>query len=226
MSHIKREILIVLAITFGMSGVRSLLKLIDALLKPEALNEQHTTLYGGDGGWLNFSLQVCWILTLIAWGMLALHLLDIYPAVGSKDLVPGVGLAALIGIPGLVFYFAALHLGLSSEVVPSALEAWWSVPVLIALAFANGFAEESVVVLWLMTRLRQLGWSPWAVLLAQAVLRGSYHLYQGPSAGVGNLVMGLVFGGYFLKTDRVWPLVIAHALIDVVAFVGYQTLLR
>ncbi|AZA10503.1 CPBP family intramembrane glutamic endopeptidase [Corynebacterium gerontici] len=225
MSRTKREILIVLAITFGMSGVRSILKLIDTLLQPEALNQQQTTLYSGDGGWLNFGLQVCWVLTLIAWGMLALHLLDIYPAVGRKDVLPGIGLAALIGIPGLVFYLVALHFGLSSEVVPSALQAWWSVPVLIALAFANGFAEESVVVLWFITRLRELGCSAWVAMTAQAVLRGSYHLYQGPSAGLGNLVMGLVFGAYFYKTGRVWPLIIAHTLIDVVAFVGYQTLL-
>ena len=32
--------------------------------------------------------------------------------------------------------------------------------------------------------------------------------------------MGLVFGTYFERTGRVWPLVIAHAVIDCVAFVG------
>ncbi|SKF64355.1 CAAX amino terminal protease [Mycobacteroides abscessus subsp. abscessus] len=33
--------------------------------------------------------------------------------------------------------------------------------------------------------------------------------------------MGVAFGLFFVKTRRVWPLVIAHGLIDVVAFVGY-----
>ena len=37
--RIRVEILIVLAVTFGLSGVRSLLRLVDALLAEPALNE-------------------------------------------------------------------------------------------------------------------------------------------------------------------------------------------
>ena len=33
--------------------------------------------------------------------------------------------------------------------------------------------------------------------------------------------MGLVFGAWYLRTRRTMPLVIAHTLLDVVAFVGY-----
>ena len=36
--------------------------------------------------------------------------------------------------------------------------------------------------------------------------------------------MGLVFVWFFYRTGRVWPLIIAHGLIDTVAFVGYQML--
>ena len=57
-------------------------------------------------------------------------------------------------------------------------------------------------------------------MAASALLRGLYHVYQGPSAGMGNAIMGLIFGSYFERTGRVWPLVIAHAVIDCVAFVG------
>ena len=53
-------------------------------------------------------------------------------------------------------------------------------------------------------------------------LRGSYHLYQGFGAFIGNVVMGLVFGEWFRRRGRVMPLVIAHTLLDIVAFVGYQ----
>ena len=55
-----------------------------------------------------------------------------------------------------------------------------------------------------------------------SVLRGSYHLYQGASAGFGNIVMGVVFGYFYHRTSKVWPLILAHFLIDAVAFVGYQ----
>mgnify|MGYP003488981035 FL=1 len=37
----------------------------------------------------------------------------------------------------------------------------------------------------------------------------------------GNFVMGVVFGWCYQRWGRVMPLVIAHTLLDVVAFVGY-----
>jgi membrane protease YdiL (CAAX protease family) len=36
--------------------------------------------------------------------------------------------------------------------------------------------------------------------------------------------MGLVFGYAWQRTGRLWPLVIAHGVIDTVAFVGYLLL--
>ena len=98
------------------------------------------------------------------------------------------------------------------------------IPTSLLWSFANGFGEEVVVVMYLVTRLRQLGWKPWQFIAASAALRGSYHLYQGVSAGFGNIVMGVVFAWYFHKTGRVWPLIIAHFLIDAVAFVAYPLL--
>ncbi len=53
------------------------------------------------------------------------------------------------------------------------------------------------------------------------MLRGVYHLYQGYGAGLGNIVMGLVFGYAWMRTRRLWPLIIAHGVIDAVAYVGY-----
>ncbi|OBA85470.1 hypothetical protein A5662_04295 [Mycobacteriaceae bacterium 1482268.1] len=43
-------------------------------------------------------------------------------------------------------------------------------------------------------------------------------------AGLGNAAMGLVFGYTWRRTGRLWPLVIAHGVIDTVAFVGYLLL--
>jgi membrane protease YdiL (CAAX protease family) len=80
------------------------------------------------------------------------------------------------------------------------------------------------VVGYLMTRLRQLGLSTVTIVACSAVLRGSYHLYQGFGAFVGNAVMGVVFALFFLRTKRVMPLIVAHTLLDVAAFVGYTLL--
>ena len=93
--------------------------------------------------------------------------------------------------------------------------------MLLLDAFQDGVAEEIVVLAYLLTRLRQLGWSDSRALGASAVLRGSYHLYQGLGGFFGNFVMGLIFGWWFQRTRRVAPLVIAHFLLDAASFVGY-----
>jgi hypothetical protein len=36
--------------------------------------------------------------------------------------------------------------------------------------------------------------------------------------------MGVIFALFFLRTRRVMPLVVAHTLLDIVAFVGYALL--
>jgi membrane protease YdiL (CAAX protease family) len=96
--------------------------------------------------------------------------------------------------------------------------------MLVLTAFADGWAEEIIVVGYLLTRLGQLGVGPRAALVWSSLLRGAYHLYQGFGAGLGNIAMGLVFGYAWQRTKRLWPLVIAHGLIDTVAFVGYALL--
>jgi membrane protease YdiL (CAAX protease family) len=93
--------------------------------------------------------------------------------------------------------------------------------VLILAAIQNALLEEVVVIGYLTTRLRQFGWGAWPTIVTAAALRGSYHLYQGVGQGLGNFVMGLVFGYWFTRTKRVLPLVIAHTILDVFAFVGY-----
>ncbi len=224
------EVVLILAVTFGTSGIRAALRLVDSLLTAP-LNEQSTTLIDATSTttWLDLALQATSAITLVGWGGLAWYLLGVswcWPS--FKDLARGAGFAALIGLPGLALYVTGVHLGLSKVVVP-ATEAV-QLPTSLLWAFANGFGEEVVVVMYLLIRLRQLGCTPWPAIAASSVLRGSYHLYQGVSAGVGNLAMGLVFAYYFQRglgkdekyqVQRVWPLIIAHFLIDAVAYIAY-----
>ena len=81
--------------------------------------------------------------------------------------------------------------------------------------------EEVVVIGYLFIRLRQLAWSPVAIVALSAVIRGSYHLYQGIGGFIGNLIMGVIFGLIYLRWKRVGPLVVAHTVLDIAAFVGY-----
>ncbi|HVH24494.1 MAG TPA: CPBP family intramembrane glutamic endopeptidase [Pseudonocardia sp.] len=231
------EIMVVLTVTLGLSAARSALSLIDALLQPVPLNEQQVALNApaAQAELVDLAAQLLRMLQLVGWGALGGYLLIragfALRAVGldgrrpGRDAMGAAGLAALIGIPGLGLYLVARAIGVSVTIAPSTLDdTWWRLPVLILSAAANSWAEEVVMVAFLITRLRQLGWSENGSLLAQALLRGSYHLYQGLGGFVGNVVMGLVFGRVWQRTNRLWMLVGAHTLIDVVAFAGYALL--
>ncbi|SBS72627.1 Abortive infection protein [uncultured Mycobacterium sp.] len=229
------EVGVMLAVTFGVSAVIATLQLVDAVLSGLAGHRVRLNPNLSRYDLINLGLNLASVAQLVAWGTLALYLLwrsGITPTrlgLGRMrwrvDVLGGLGLSALIGIPGLLLYLAGRWLGMNAEVEPAALhDTWWRIPVLILSAFANGFAEEVVVVGYLITRLKQLGLSQNRAILASSVLRGAYHLYQGFGAGLGNLVMGVVFGYAWCRTGRLWPLVIAHGVIDTVAFVGYVAL--
>lgn len=230
------EVGLVLALSLGQSAVYAVVSLVAALTRGP-LGEATATLNSSrsEREWLDLTLQLLSIGFALVPVLLALYLLgldrDSPPAtrrIGFDrrrpgfDLGWGFGLFALIGIPGLGLYAAGRALGLTAEVIPvPEISYWWTLPVLILAAVENAVLEEVVVVGYLMTRLRQLAWSPWLVIVASALLRGSYHLYQGFGQAAGNVVMGLVFGYWFQRTGRVMPLVVAHTLLDVVVFAGY-----
>lgn len=229
------EMAIVGALTFGLKGLRAILELIEAQLAAGlsgtvvALNPATSRFPVIDA--LQQTLRVG---ELLAMGALGAYLLWRgglkLSSVGlgrprGRDVLPGVGLAALIGIPGLALVAAASAFGFNAQLVPASGDpTWWQLILLCLISVGNAVAEEVLVVAYFMTRLRQVGVSATGALLSSALLRGSYHLYQGLGGGLGNVVMGLVFGRWFQKTGRVWPLVVAHALIDIVAFVGYALL--
>ncbi|WP_048630709.1 CPBP family intramembrane glutamic endopeptidase [Mycolicibacterium aurum] len=232
---LRLEIAAVLAVTFALSAYTALLSLIEGVLlglsgRTVALNPKRSPF-----DLIDLGLNLASLFQLLAWGALAIYLLwrsgDGPARIGlarirwRQDVLGGVGLALLIGVPGLALYQIARILGLNASVEPAELnDTWWRIPVLLLLAFGNSWAEEVIVVGFLLTRLRQLKVNPWTALVVSSLLRGAYHLYQGFGAGLGNVAMGLVFGYAWQRTGRLWPLIIAHALIDAVAFVGYSLL--
>ncbi|MGH3276050.1 MAG: CPBP family intramembrane glutamic endopeptidase, partial [Streptosporangiaceae bacterium] len=214
-----------------------LLDLIGSLLSTQSLGHQQALLVGSRAAnhWLDLALQVAGIAEALAPVLLVLYLLarsgerpadiGLDASQPGRDVARGAGLAALIGGTGLLLYIAAFHLGFSLNVVAESLPAvWWRVPVLVLSAAHDGVLEEIVVLAYLLRRLDQLGWTPWKAIACSAVLRGSYHLYQGFGAFLGNAVMGVIFGLLYKRWGRCTPMIIAHTLIDAVAFIGYAAL--
>ncbi len=230
------ETWLVLGVSLGASAVWALLGIVDRLTRVEALSDQTAAMNTSvtpDRPWLDLVYQLARILLPLVPVLLALHLLrrddpnephtmgfDLRRP--GQDLWRGAALAALIGIPGLGLYLLARELGVNTTVAAANLAAaWWTVPVLVLAAAQNAVLEEVVMVGYLFRRWGEAGWGTWRVILTSALIRGSYHLYQGFGGFVGNAVMGVVFGWLYTRTRRVMPLVVAHTILDVVAFVGY-----
>jgi membrane protease YdiL (CAAX protease family) len=236
-SLIRWEIFAVFAVSLGASALNALLSLIGSLLAPAPLSGQEALLVGSQAPnhWLDLVLQLTSVLEGLAPVFLVFYLLarnDESPSLlgidatqPGKDAARGAVLAAVIGGTGLGLYIAAFHLHVSLNVVPEQLPSvWWRVPVLALFAFQNGMLEETLVLGYLLTRLDQLGVRPARAVLISAVLRGSYHLYQGLGGFLGNALLGLIFGVLFRRWRRATPMIIAHTLIDGVAFIGYSYL--
>ncbi len=235
---LRSEMLLVLALSLGASGVSALISFVGSLTKPGGLKDQAATLngsYAPGRPWLDLAWQLFGIASALVPVVLVAHLL-LREGAGLRsigfdrtrpwfDLGRGALVAAGIGSVGLGFYLVARAAGFNLTVVPEALpDVWWKYPVLILSALQNSLVEEVIVVGYLLRRLGQLGWTPMAALVASSVLRGSYHLYQGVGGFVGNMAMGVVFVLLYRRWGRVGPLVVAHALLDIVAFVGYGLL--
>ena len=228
------EVWLVLGLSLGQSAVYSVVSLIDKFTRGP-IRDQTATLNAPQSPrpYLDLTYQLLGIgfalvpvglalFFLTTSGRNALQTIGIDATSPWRDVGIGAALAALIGLPGIGLYLLGRALGVTVNVVASGLDAyWWTIPVLILAAAQNSLLEEVVMVGYLMTRLRDLGWTPTAMIVSSAALRGSYHLYQGIGPGLGNFVMGLIFGYWFHRTGRVAPLIVAHALLDIVAFVGY-----
>jgi membrane protease YdiL (CAAX protease family) len=229
------EITIVLMLSLGASALYSVLQIIDDLSQTTPLGQQSTALNTSTTTvqYVDLARQLLGIAVDLApvalvgyllWSTSRPHLarlgIDRFrprPDLGGPALI-----ALCIGIPGIGLYFAGRALGITVDVDPAALGSyWWTIPVLLLSAARSGLQEEVIVIGYLYERLGGLGWGRWQVILSTAVLRGSYHLYQGFGAFVGNAVMGVVFGWIYTKWGRLLPLVITHFLLDAVVFVGY-----
>lgn len=233
------EVALVLAMSLGRSGVYALVNLVASATAPGRLSQQKAVLNASlapGRPWLDLTYQ----LLALGFGVVPVLLVGYLLARSGdrpgrmwsqgarqhrRDAARGLVVAAVVGATGLAFYLLTHALGVDLTVVAEDLPAvWWRYPVLLLSAVQNALLEEVVVVGYLMIRLRQLGANRPTAIATSALVRGSYHLYQGLGGFLGNAAMGLLFGWLYTRWGRVTPLVVAHTALDVVAFVGYAVL--
>ena len=95
----------------------------------------------------------------------------------------------------------------------------------VAMWFTAGFFEEFLWRGYLMNRLVDLQGNKtklaWVIsLVGSAIIFGLGHTYQGLGGVIRITTVGLLFGAAFLTVRRnLWPVIIAHALLDTISFV-------
>ncbi len=121
-----------------------------------------------------------------------------------------VAFAALAAFaPGLATSAAKL------QVVPTGLSPW----LIAALVVVNSVYEEVFVAGYVITVLKEKTSESIAINVSVA-LRLLYHLYQGVLGVITIIPIGLIFGYWFAKTGKLWPLIVAHAAINLVSLLA------
>ena len=87
-----------------------------------------------------------------------------------------------------------------------------SIPLVIAVALLNPVVEELLYLGYVANVLRRYG--TLIAFVAIVALRVVLHFYQGVLAFVGILPVAIVFSVYYLRTERIWPVIAAHTMMD------------
>lgn len=159
-----------------------------------------------------------WFLRVRGWSVEKLGLQATWRATAG-----GVALAA-----GLYLMFAGLHAlvkALAPDFMTVALGHYpkvspkLSMDLVYTVSVFNGFYEEIFVTGYVVTALRQTR-GVWVAVNASVVIRLLYHLYQGPLGIINVVPLGLCLAYLYARFGRLWPVVLAHILIDIVGLVA------
>ena len=87
-----------------------------------------------------------------------------------------------------------------------------TLPFVILMLLINPAFEELMEVGYFVHALKQYGM--WPAVLASALFRTVLHAYAGLTLAVTCLLVGLIFGFAYWRWRQLWPLFIAHAIMD------------
>jgi membrane protease YdiL (CAAX protease family) len=94
--------------------------------------------------------------------------------------------------------------------------------VILIAALANPIFEEF---LWLAYAIAALGnrYGLRVACVISVVLRVMVHLYQGRLAFITILPLGAIFTWYYVRSGRLWPVVVAHVVVDAIGLSGLMS---
>ncbi len=87
-------------------------------------------------------------------------------------------------------------------------------PILF-ISLVNPVYEEALENAYFIHQLKRFGM--WPAVLASAAFRGLFHLQFGINAVLSLFAMGLIFALAYWRWRQLWPLIVAHSLLDLLA---------
>jgi uncharacterized protein len=103
---------------------------------------------------------------------------------------------------------AMLESALRFDKVSGELDVW----AVIMASVVDAVFEELFVCAYVISALKEKRGAPFALNVSIA-LRVGCHIYQGVYGVLIGGAWGLVFGFWYLKSGRIWPLLVAHAAL-------------
>jgi membrane protease YdiL (CAAX protease family) len=200
---------------------RGALRLKKLLALPSISTKEKLVLYGS-------TIAGQWVITaLVVWRALARGLsagaLGLANRGGVSTILEGFGFAALLGC---LHWLNLRRVGKSPAKASERMRALAErilpansveLPPYFALAVTAGVCEEFLYRGFAMGALVRVGIPDWAVVILTAVLFGLAHAYQGRGGILGTFVMGVLFGIVRLAYDALVPVMLMHAVVDLVA---------
>jgi hypothetical protein len=124
------------------------------------------------------------------------------------------GIWALNLLVGLAFFWLLTNKHLSNTETDTHVPAYFIIYALL-LSATTAINEEVLVNGYFLTRLSQLGWSPWRSFAVSLAVRTSYHAYYGVGL-LGTIPLGYVNTRSFQKRQRLARPILVHFVYDAV----------
>ncbi len=87
---------------------------------------------------------------------------------------------------------------------------------ILLITIINSIYEEVLLVGYIFKRLEKL--HPVIILIISFIIRESFHTYQGLESLPMVLSISIVFGLYYLKFKKLWPIIMAHGISNSIKF--------
>jgi membrane protease YdiL (CAAX protease family) len=139
-----------------------------------------------------------------------------------RDTVVGIVLAILVYVAVWIIELAVgnvapgmLENAARFQQLSGALDMRW----VVLISIVNPVFEEVFVCAYIIAALKDKRGTAFALNVSVG-LRVACHLYQGVLGVLTIAPVGFLFGYWYLRSGRIWPLLVAHALLDFIGLVS------